>query len=65
LGQIVAFYKYQTAKEINVMKGGLVKKLWQRNYYDHIIRNQQDLELTWLYIESNPARWDTDGENLV
>ena len=46
------------------MKGGLVKKLWQRNYYEHIIRNQQDLELTWLYIESNPAQWDTDEENV-
>ena len=37
------------------MKGGPVTRLWQRNYYDHIIRNQQDLELTWLYVESNPA----------
>jgi putative transposase len=65
LGQIVAFYKYQTTKEINAVKGGQVKKIWQRNYYDHIIRNQQDLELTWLYIESNPTRWDNDEENLV
>lgn len=37
--------------------------VWQRNYYEHIIRNEQDLELTWLYIESNHAQWDADNEN--
>jgi len=63
LGQIVAYFKYQSTKEINAMKGGPVTRLWQRNYYEHIIRNQQDLELTWLYVESNPAQWETDNEN--
>jgi REP element-mobilizing transposase RayT len=61
LGQIVAYFKYQSSKEINAINGGTVTRLWQRNFYDHIIRNQQDLELTWLYIESNPARWEKDG----
>jgi REP element-mobilizing transposase RayT len=63
LGQIVAYFKYQTTKEINALKDGPVTKLWQRNFYDHIIRNQHDLELTWLYIETNPAQWETDDEN--
>lgn len=63
LGQIVAYFKYQSTKEINAMKGGPVTRLWQLNYYEHIIRNQQDLELTWLYVEANPAQWDTDNEN--
>lgn len=63
LGQIVAYFKYQSTKEINALKGGPVTKCWQRNYYEHIIRNQQDLELTWLYIESNPAQWDKDTDN--
>ncbi len=63
MGQIVAYFKYQSAKEINLLKAAPGTKLWQRNYYEHIIRKQQDLELTWLYIESNPAQWDVDGEN--
>ncbi len=63
LGQVVAYFKYQSAKEINALKGGPVTKLWQRNFYDHIIRNERDLELTWLYIESNPAQWEEDHEN--
>ena len=54
LGQIVAYFEYQSAKEINAINGGPVTRLWQRNYYEHIIRNQQALELTWLYIKSNP-----------
>jgi putative transposase len=63
LGQIVAYFKYKSTKEINAIQGGVVTRLWQRNYYEHIIRNQQDLELTWLYIESNPAQWQADDEN--
>ena len=33
------------------------KKLWQKSYYDHVIRNQQDYDETWQYIENNPTRW--------
>jgi putative transposase len=65
LGQIVAYFKYKSTKEINALNNGPVMKLWQRNYYEHIIRNQNDLEQTWLYIESNPAQWDTDEENIA
>jgi len=35
-------------------------KLWQRSYYDHIIRNQQDYEDAWNYIEGNPSKWEQD-----
>jgi putative transposase len=65
LGQIVAYFKYKSTKEINALNNGPVMKLWQRNFYEHIIRNQHDLEQTWLYIESNPAQWNTDEENIV
>ena len=56
-------FKSLVTKRINVLRGTPGAPVWQRNYYEHIIRNQQDLELTWLYVESNPARWDTDDEN--
>ena len=32
-------------------------KLWQRSYYDHIIRNDADHLAIWQYIDNNPARW--------
>lgn len=38
-------------------------QLWQRNYYEHIIRNDDDLEKIREYISTNPSTWDTDMEN--
>lgn len=37
-------------------------KLWQRTYYDHIIRNTADADRIRMYIENNPASW-ADDEN--
>ena len=38
-------------------------KLWQRNYYEHVIRNDNELNRIREYIATNPARWKTDQEN--
>ena len=38
-------------------------KLWQRNYYEHIIRNENDLSRIREYIFNNPANWANDDEN--
>jgi REP element-mobilizing transposase RayT len=37
--------------------------VWQRNYYEHVIRNEEDLGRIRQYIVDNPARWDRDPEN--
>ena len=34
--------------------------IWQRGYYDHIIRNEDDYRNTWHYISNNPAHWAED-----
>ena len=39
------------------------QRLWQRNYYDHVIRNVKDLDRIRRYIDENPARWAYDDEN--
>ena len=36
------------------------RTVWQRNYYEHIIRNEQDYADVWTYIDNNPARWQKD-----
>jgi REP element-mobilizing transposase RayT len=65
LGQIVAYFKYQSTKEINALTGaGVVTKLWQRNYYERIIRNDREMDAIWRYIENNPANWAQDSENI-
>jgi len=39
--------------------------LWQRNYYEHIIRDQTDWSTIHRYIEANPMNWDHDEENPI
>lgn len=38
-------------------------KLWQRNYYEHIVRDEESLSRIRQYIIDNPARWAFDREN--
>lgn len=38
-------------------------KLWQRNYYEHVIRNENELNRIRQYIIDNPTNWDKDTEN--
>jgi REP-associated tyrosine transposase len=64
LGQIIAYFKYQSTKEMNVIDNtGTISKFWQRNYYEHIIRNEKDLKQKTNYILDNPSRWNEDKEN--
>ncbi|MDD5773679.1 MAG: hypothetical protein PHX78_09480 [bacterium] len=39
------------------------RKLWQRNYYEHIIRNEKELNRVREYIINNPVEWNYDEEN--
>lgn len=59
LGNVVGWLKYQATKAINE-KNDTKQQIWQRSYYDHVIRNQQDYDETWTYIENNPAQWAED-----
>lgn len=64
LGQIVAYFKYQSTKEMNAIDNtGTITKFWQRNYYEHIIRNEKELKQKIDYILDNPSRWENDIEN--
>lgn len=60
LGQIVAYFKYQTTKWVNEKRGTPGQKVWQRNYYEHIIRNESSLDHLRHYIHHNPQQWAVD-----
>lgn len=62
LGQVLAYFKYQAAKEINRIRNTPRYPLWQRNYYEHIIRDENELNRIREYIINNPLQW-TDDEN--
>ena len=63
LSEIVRAFKSFSAKRINVLRRTQGIPVWQRNYYEHIIRNDREMERIWHYIESNPSRWAEDDEN--
>ena len=63
IGALVAGFKSAATSRINSMRGTPCKPVWQRNYYEHVFRNQEALEIIRRYIMDNPARWDEDPEN--
>ncbi len=61
IGAIVRGYKSSVTKQINLLRAfDTPIKLWQRNYHDHIIRNEQSYQRISEYIKNNPAKWDND-----
>jgi len=65
LGDIVGAFKSITTNEyIRGVKqhgwGPFPGKLWQRNYYEHVVRSENEMYQIREYIENNPARWDMD-----
>jgi hypothetical protein len=47
------------------MRGTQDAPVWQRNYYEHVIRNDRDLQNKTDYINTNPLLWAQDEENLI
>jgi len=64
LGQIVGYYKYQSTKQFNAIVGAGSSrpnpKMWQRGYYDRVIRNDRELDRIRTYIRTNPQNWLDD-----
>jgi putative transposase len=63
LGGLVGAFKTVSTKQINLLRHTEDIPIWQRNYDEHIIRDQNGLERIWKYIESNPVMWQDDDEN--
>jgi putative transposase len=63
LGQLIGAFKTVSTKQINLLRQTEGQIVWQRNYYEHIIRNEREMENIWKYIESNPVMWYDDEEN--
>ena len=63
LGNIIAWFKYQSTKHINNIRQTPGVRLWQRNYFERIIRNEKIYNRIIKYITNNPIMWDPDKEN--
>ena len=56
LGALVAGFKSSTTKRINLLRSSPGAAVWQRNYHEHVIRNDRELAAISEYILSNPLR---------
>ncbi len=63
LGAIIGNFKSITTRRINAIRHSHGASVWQRNYYEHIIRDEGDLDRLREYIVTNPTRWELDREN--
>ena len=63
VGAVVRGFKAASSRRINALEHAEGRQVWQRNYYDHIIRNEADLERIRSYIETNPGNWSLDREH--
>ena len=63
LGTVVAAFKSAAAKEVGPLIAIPSRAVWQRGYYEHIIRNDIDLDRIRQYIADNAFRWADDPEN--
>lgn len=60
LGSLIGAFKTISTKAINEFHHSPGEVFWQRNYYEHIVRNEVDLNRIREYILLNPARWERD-----
>ena len=60
---IVGAFKTFSARRINQARGVTGIPVWQRNYFERVIRSDSELDDTRAYILENPVRWDLDEEN--
>jgi REP element-mobilizing transposase RayT len=63
LSEIVRAFKTFSSKHIYKLRNMPGEFVWQRNYYEHVIRRDESLNKIREYIENNPLRWALDREN--
>lgn len=60
IGAIVRGFKSAATNRINQARNTPNYKIWQKNYYEHILRNEKDLYFTRNYIKLNPFKWELE-----
>jgi putative transposase len=64
LFEIVRAFKTYSSRKINTLRNMKGISVWQRNYYEHIIRSEKDYREIGEYVVNNSAKWESDPENL-
>jgi REP element-mobilizing transposase RayT len=61
VGSVIRGFKIGVSQWVH--KNTEIFSVWQRNYYEHIVRNEKELDQTRQYIRDNPFAWPLDEEN--
>ena len=65
LSTIIGGFKSAATKQINIIRNISGAPVWQRNYYEHVIRDEDELRRIREYIVTNPLQWQDDENNPV
>ncbi|MFH1069144.1 MAG: transposase [Candidatus Glassbacteria bacterium] len=63
IGAIIGSFKSAATNRINVLRGLSRARIWQRGYYEHVVRRTDKMNRIREYISKNPLRWELDREN--
>ncbi|BAY35060.1 hypothetical protein NIES2107_69710 (plasmid) [Nostoc carneum NIES-2107] len=63
ISTVIGSYKSVVSKSINIIWKTQGQSIWQRNFYEHIGREEKSVDNIREYIANNPQRWDKDPEN--
>jgi len=65
IGSILGQFKSIVTKQINKIRDNPGCPVWQRNFYEHVVRNDDELNRARQYVMDNPLKWELDEENPV
>ena len=65
LPKVIGYFKMNSSKRVNMMHNTQGTSLWQRNYYEHVIRSEDELQQIREYILNNPTHWFEDPDNPI
>ncbi len=65
LPKMIGYFKMNAAKRANETRSTPGVAFWQRNYYEHIVRNERELHAIRQYIHNNPLKWALDRDNPI
>jgi putative transposase len=60
---VVGSFKSAATRAVNLLRGTPGERVWQRGYYERVVRDESELEALREYVVGNPAAWEADPEN--
>ena len=63
LSEVIRGFKTFSGRRINQLRNRAGEPVWQRNFFEHVIREEKALEMVREYIANNPAKWSEDPDN--